>query len=127
MLLGKVADAIVILTVVLVNTLVGFVQEVQASKAIDALSRMVPSNTTVLRDASPQQVPAQEIVPGDVVLLQAGDRVPTGRSWPLIKEGSARDRQRDALDHGDRLSARLRPGRRRRAWRGRPAWAWVGS
>jgi len=75
-LLGKVTDGVVILAVVVINTLVGFVQELQAGKAIEALSRMVPANATVLRDGDPLQVPAHEIVPGDRVLLQAGDKVP---------------------------------------------------
>jgi potassium/sodium efflux P-type ATPase len=74
--LGKVTDGIVILAVVVINTLVGFVQELKAGEAIAALSRMVPLNAAVLRDGDPQQVPAHDVVPGDVVLLQAGDQVP---------------------------------------------------
>ncbi|MBX3373065.1 MAG: HAD-IC family P-type ATPase [Phycisphaeraceae bacterium] len=76
MLLGKVTDGIVILAVVVINSVVGFLQERKAGEAIAALSRMVPLNATVLCDGDPLQVPAYEIVPGDVVLLQAGDRIP---------------------------------------------------
>jgi magnesium-transporting ATPase (P-type) len=73
--LGKVTDGIVIFAVIVVNTVVGFIQEMQAGKAIEALSRMVPMGATVLRDGSPQQLAAHEIVPGDVVVLSTGDKV----------------------------------------------------
>lgn len=74
-LIGKVADSFVILAVVILNTIIGFVQEMRATRAIAALSRMVPQNATVLRDGDPTTVPAHEVVPGDVLQLQAGDQV----------------------------------------------------
>jgi len=74
-MLGKVADSLVVLAVVVLNTLIGFVQEMRASQAIEALSQMVPQNATVLRDGDPSMVPAHEIVPGDVLVLQPGDQV----------------------------------------------------
>ena len=73
--MGKVADGFVVLAVVVLNTAIGFVQEMRASQAIEALSRMVPQNATVLRDGEPTLTPAQEIVPGDVLVLQPGDQV----------------------------------------------------
>lgn len=73
--MGKVADGFVVLAVVVLNTVIGFVQELRASQAIEALSRMVPQNATVLRDGDQTMVPAHEIVPGDVVVLQSGDQV----------------------------------------------------
>lgn len=73
--MGKVADGFVVLAVVLLNTAIGFVQETRASQAIEALSRLVPQNATVLRDGDPTLVPAHEIVPGDVIVLQPGDQV----------------------------------------------------
>ncbi|MBD3640494.1 MAG: HAD-IC family P-type ATPase [Marinobacter sp.] len=74
-LIGKVADSFVVLAVVVFNTAIGFVQEMRATQAIEALSRMVPRNATVLRDGDARSVPAHTVVPGDVVLLQAGDQV----------------------------------------------------
>lgn len=74
-MMGKVADSLVVLAVVVVNAVIGFVQEMRASKAIEALSQMVPQNATVLRDGEPTMVPAHEIVPGDVLVLQPGDQV----------------------------------------------------
>ncbi|OJT22528.1 cation transporter [Archangium sp. Cb G35] len=74
--LGKVTDGLIVLAVVVLNTLIGFVQEFRAGKAIEALTQMVPENATVLRDGQKQTVPAAELVPGDVVLLASGDKVP---------------------------------------------------
>jgi magnesium-transporting ATPase (P-type) len=66
----------VILAVVIINSLIGFIQEFRAGKAIEALSEMVPENVTVLRDSRQHTVAAADLVPGDIVLLQSGDRVP---------------------------------------------------
>lgn len=73
--LGKITDGIVVLGVVILNTLIGFVQEYQAGQAIQALSALVPENATVLRDGAQKEVPSAELVIGDVVLLGAGDRI----------------------------------------------------
>ncbi|MFZ9839635.1 MAG: HAD-IC family P-type ATPase [Opitutaceae bacterium] len=74
-------DAAVILGVVLVNAAVGFLQEAKAEHAIAALARLVTTETTVRRDGREVRVPSVELVPGDVVLLQAGDRVPADLRW----------------------------------------------
>ncbi|GLY38224.1 putative cation-transporting ATPase F [Amycolatopsis sp. NBRC 101858] len=100
---GGHVDAGVIGGVVLLNAVVGFVQESRAQRALEALSTMVPLEATVVRDGVPQRVPAARLVPGDVVELAAGDRVPadvrlfeahraeidesalTGESVPVVK------------------------------------------
>jgi len=74
--LGKPLDGSVVLGVVVLNTLIGFVQEYRAGQAIQALSAMVPDNAIVLRDGGKHTLPAAELVPGDVVLLASGDKVP---------------------------------------------------
>jgi Ca2+-transporting ATPase len=74
--LGKVTDGLVVAAVVVLNTLIGFVQEFRAGKAIEALSRMVPENATVVRGGKKVSLPASQLVPGDVVELAAGDKVP---------------------------------------------------
>lgn len=74
--LGEWVDSSVIFGVVLINAMVGFLQEAKAEKAIEALVRMIATEATVRRDGQKQRVPSEELVPGDVVLLQAGDRVP---------------------------------------------------
>ena len=100
-------DSTVIFFVVLVNAIVGFLQEAKAEKAIEALARMVPSETTVLRRGTKTRIPSEELVPGDVVFLQSGDSVPadlrlfhihnlhadesalTGESLPVAKHMAA--------------------------------------
>jgi magnesium-transporting ATPase (P-type) len=74
--MGKVTDGLVVAAVVVLNTLIGFVQEYRAGKAIEALSLMVPESATVLRGGQKQSVPAAHLVPGDVVELASGDKVP---------------------------------------------------
>jgi cation-transporting P-type ATPase F len=69
-------DAVVIFGVVLVNAIVGYVQEAKAERAIEALAKMVITEATVRREGRKQRVASEELVPGDVVLLQSGDRVP---------------------------------------------------
>jgi len=68
-------DAVVILVIVVVNAIVGFLQESKAEKAIEALARLVVTETSVRRGGEIVRLPARELVPGDVVLLQSGDRV----------------------------------------------------
>lgn len=68
-------DAGVILGVVVANGIVGFVQEYRASRAIDALLGLVAHDCTVLRDGVPGRIPAREVVPGDVLVVSAGDKV----------------------------------------------------
>jgi cation-transporting ATPase F len=75
-LFGGYVDAGVIGAVVALNALVGFVQESRAQRALDALSKMLPADATVLRDGVTRRIPAVRLVPGDVVELAAGDRVP---------------------------------------------------
>jgi Ca2+-transporting ATPase len=71
-----VKNGLVILAVVALNTIIGFVQEFRAGKAIEALSKMVPENVNVLRDGQKATLPAAELVPGDIVTLASGDKVP---------------------------------------------------
>jgi len=75
-IVGKITDGLVVLAVVVINTIIGFIQEFKAGRAIDALSDMIPENATVLRDGKNSVIPVSEIVPGDIVQLSAGDRVP---------------------------------------------------
>ncbi len=70
------ADVFIILIVVLVNALLGVIQESKAEKAIEALQKMSAATTRVLRDGRVQPVPSAQLVPGDVILLEAGDAVP---------------------------------------------------
>jgi magnesium-transporting ATPase (P-type) len=74
--LGAWVDAAVIFGVVLLNSIIGFVQEGKALSALEALSRTLKMETTVLRGGEKQRIDAAGLVPGDIVLLASGDKVP---------------------------------------------------
>ena len=69
-------DAGVIFAVVLVNAIIGFLQESKAAKALEALAKMTVTEARVVRGGEIQKIPSVELVPGDIVLLQSGDKVP---------------------------------------------------
>ena len=105
--LGKVAEALVIFVVVVLNAWIGFRQEYRAERAMESLRAMATPTVNVLRDGAPREIPAREVVPGDVVLLEAGAHVPadgrlveayalradesalTGESMPVHKQVGA--------------------------------------
>jgi len=74
--LGEWVDAGVIFGVVLINAIIGYIQEAKAEHSIEALAKSVTTPATVRRDGHKTQVPSVELVPGDIVLLQSGDKVP---------------------------------------------------
>ena len=69
-------DVIIILAVVLINAVLGVYQESKAEKAIEALQKMSASSSKLMRDGKLIKLPGEELVPGDVILLEAGDAVP---------------------------------------------------
>ncbi|MCU0403876.1 MAG: cation-translocating P-type ATPase [Chitinophagaceae bacterium] len=75
-IMGDLTDTIIILVIVLLNALVGFIQEYRAEKAMDALKKMSITHTKVLRDGEATEVSGTVLVPGDVVILEAGNVVP---------------------------------------------------
>jgi Ca2+-transporting ATPase len=75
--LGHGMEAVTIAVIVLFAVLLGFVQEYRAERALEALRQMAAPTATVIRDGRETEVPARELVPGDVVLVQAGDKIPT--------------------------------------------------
>ena len=101
--LGEGIDTIAILLVVILNALLGFIQEWRAEHALEALRNMLSPRALVIRDGQEMDIPSRELVPGDVVLLSAGDNVPadlklisalqltldesvlTGESVPVLK------------------------------------------
>ena len=74
--IGNYNDAIMIAAVVTFNTILGFIQEYRAEKTLAALKDMIPRKTMVRRSGQTYEIPAEEIVPGDIILLDAGSRVP---------------------------------------------------
>ncbi len=105
--LGEVADAVAILAIILVNAVIGFVQERRAADALGALRRMTAPSARVRRDGATAIIPASDLVAGDLVVLEAGDQVPadvrlarsaglrvvegalTGESEPVQKEAAS--------------------------------------
>ena len=113
--LGEIADGAVVLAVVVANAAIGFVQEWRAGRAIEALAALVPERATVIRDGLRSRLDAERVVPGDIVELRPGERVPadarllgsrglevdeaplTGESMPVAKgrrPGGGRCRRR---------------------------------
>ena len=106
-LLGHWVDTAVLLGAVLINAVIGFIQEGKAESALDAIRGMLSSTATVVRQGKRQQIDAAALVPGDLVLLASGDRVPadlrllggkelrvdeaalTGESLPVEKNAQA--------------------------------------
>lgn len=75
-ILRKPADAAVIMAVVVINSIIGFVQEHRAERAMEALKGLAVPKAKVLRGGTVAQIPAHDLVPGDVILLEAGDKIP---------------------------------------------------
>lgn len=74
--LGEVTDAIVIAIIVILNAIMSVIQEFKAEKSLDALKKMTVPETLVVRDGRQKKIQSTQLVPGDVVLLESGDRIP---------------------------------------------------
>ncbi len=107
LVIGEYADAIIIILVVLINAIVGVVQEFKAEKAVEALQQMTTPRSLVRRDGEVKEISSEELVPGDIVIIDAGRYIPadlrlidsanlqieesalTGESVPTEKDASA--------------------------------------
>ncbi len=110
--IGEVTDTIVIVVIILVNAFIGFIQEYRAEKAMDALKKMAAQHAQVLRNNVITEIPAAELVPGDIVLLEAGNTVPADmrllevnalkiNEASLTGESNSIDKTIDALQQAD--------------------------
>lgn len=85
-LLSEWIEAAVVFIIVLANAAIGFAQEAKAIKAMDALSKSMDIEATVVRGGAAARVPADQLVPGDIVTLQSGDKVPADLRLLKIRE-----------------------------------------
>jgi Ca2+-transporting ATPase len=109
MIMGEVTEALTILAIVFINAFLGFYQELHTEKTMEALEKLAAPKAKVFRDNELREIQAEEIVPGDLVLLEAGDRIPadgflvesndlqvdesmlTGESMPVAKQFSPQE------------------------------------
>ncbi len=83
-LIGQMLDAMVIIAIVIFNAILGFVQDWRAEKAIEALRQMLSPKARVVRNGEEEEIDRVELVPGDIIILEAGDKVPADAR--IIKE-----------------------------------------
>jgi Ca2+-transporting ATPase len=74
-LAGETVDALIILIIVILNATIGFLQEFKAEKAIEALKKLMAPYAKVIRDGKVKKIPAKELVPGDILILEEGDHI----------------------------------------------------
>jgi Ca2+-transporting ATPase len=114
---GEVTDAIIIIAIVIASAVLGFTQEYRSEKAVEALKKMTAPSASVLRDGKEIKIPATELVPGDIVSLYTGDKVPAdGRlieafamkndEAPLTGESSAVNKSAETLPEQTQLNDR---------------------
>lgn len=110
--IGEVTDTIVIVVIILVNAVIGFIQEYRAEKAMQTLQKMAAQHAIALRNNATQEVDAAELVPGDIVLIEAGNTVPADmrlleihalkiNEASLTGESNAVDKTTDAIKEDD--------------------------
>ena len=75
-LVARVTDASIILTILMINAVLGFTQEYKAEKAMESLKKLAAPKTRVIRDGKQKEILAEKLVPGDMVILEEGDRIP---------------------------------------------------
>ena len=85
LMMGLWIDAAIILSVVIINGLLGFIQEGRAEKALDSIRNMLSAEARTVRDGETRMIPADQMVPGDVVLLESGDKVPADLRLSEVK------------------------------------------
>jgi Ca2+-transporting ATPase len=85
-LIGEIIDASTIAVIVVLNAVVGFVQEYRSEKAMEAMKKLTAPKARVMRDGKEVIIPAREVVPGDIAILEEGDRIPAdGRLLEVVE------------------------------------------
>jgi Ca2+-transporting ATPase len=123
-LLGDITDTIVIVVIIVLNAVIGFIQQYRAEKAMEALKKMAGEKSLVIRDNKRTTIPSNELVPGDILLLEAGNMIAadarlsdtvqfkvnesslTGESMPVEKQSGTLEES--GLTPGDQLNMAFR-------------------
>jgi len=105
--IGELPDAITILAIVGLNGILGFLQEWKAERAIEALRQMLAPECRVLRSSQVQTIAAEDLVPGDIVQLEAGDRIPA--DLRLLEESNLRVDESSLTGESDPVSKSAEP------------------
>ncbi len=104
---AEIWDAALIVVIVILNSVLGFVQEYRAEKSLQALKALAAPKAHVIRDRQPTTVPSREIVPGDLVLLSAGDRSPA--DLRVVQVASLRTNEASLTGESTPVSKRVEP------------------
>lgn len=115
--IGHMTDVYVILGIILFNAVIGFIQEYKAEKAIESIKSMVRHTTNVIRDGNMEEVPATEIVPGDLIKIEEGETIPADARLlevknlqvieaPLTGESVPSDKKAEEIDEEKPLADR---------------------
>jgi Ca2+-transporting ATPase len=88
---GEITNTYILLIIVVINTVLGSVQEYRAEKALESLKRILPLKVKVIRDGQSQEILAWQLVPGDLVIIESGDKVPA--DLEVVKESSLKVNQ----------------------------------
>jgi P-type Ca2+ transporter type 2C len=121
--MGDTLEFILVLIIIVVNGLIGFAQEYKADRAVDSLKKMLVKTTLVLRDGQKQEINTEDLVPGDIVYVYEGDKVPAdlrilenyslvvdesvlnGESVPVSKDLSSKDEGKNKLFSGTTIAS----------------------
>jgi len=123
--LGHVLDASVIFAVVLVHATLGFVQEGKAERALEAIRDMLAPRATVLREGARRTVAAEALVPGDIVVLEPGDRVPA--DLRIVRAKGLRLQEAALTGESVPVDKRVEPVEADAALAERASMAWAGT
>ncbi|NMB97599.1 MAG: HAD-IC family P-type ATPase, partial [Clostridiaceae bacterium] len=123
--MGETMEALTIFAIVIINAFLGFIQEYRTEKTLEALKNLAAPSAKVIRDGKYQSISAENIVPGDIILLEAGDRVPadailieainisadesllTGESLPVEKSNGNKKMKSFAFDDAENINMNL--------------------
>lgn len=108
-ILGEYLDAITIIAIVVLNSVLGFVQEFRAERSLRALKQLSAPHANVLREGVVRNIPAKELVPGDIVAVESGDRIPADIRWLSansldVEESALTGESHPVAKHASRLN-----------------------